>query len=462
MFNVLNIFELVLLLVLGTIYLFGLGSLLVYPLLFRKATGVANRRIVATEIAFIILSGLITNLVITLLVQKITISTIIGGSLSIIGLVLFMYPRFVLKNAMHIERESMKQLLFALLLCAITLGPILLDPLVDWDARSIWFLHGKMIYYANSLGLSAGWLHPSILISHIDYPLLVPALAAQIMHIFGYWNEYLPKISLFFMWIPAIIWMVTFAKKTFSFFLLIIMIPFSFFPWIWDGYMDGLLATYYAISMLLFVRFIRQSKPIDLISSLICLIVLMNIKNEGALAIFSGLTAFAGIFFFSKGKLSWNIKKLIHWNYFFAVILSTMPIIIWFIYKKLWNFSNDLEIGTLLSLDRLVTRLCDGSLITILKYILLRLDVALMILTIILIIFVLWKIPIKEHIVPVIISVSIFTAGIIFIYLTTPMDLVWHLKTSVPRTMLSVNGMIIIVCYLLLESLEESLFLREI
>ena len=51
--------------------------------------------------------------------------------------------------------------------------PILSLPLYDWDARSIWFFHGKMIYYAGTLGPEAGWNIQTPQFSHVDYPKLV-------------------------------------------------------------------------------------------------------------------------------------------------------------------------------------------------------------------------------------------------------------------------------------------------
>ena len=71
-----------------------------------------------------------------------------------------------------------------------------MDVLWANDARSVWFFHAKIIYFANGLRADSGWSEPAIRFSHPYYPKLVPILAATEMLRFGYWNEYLPKLAL--------------------------------------------------------------------------------------------------------------------------------------------------------------------------------------------------------------------------------------------------------------------------
>src|SRR5205807_1272968 len=83
---------------------------------------------------------------------------------------------------------------------------IFAEPLQDWDARSIWFFHAKMIWTEGALSKASGWNHSSTRWSHPDYPKLVPSIAAQLAYIKGFWNEFLPKGSLLIMLIPTIFW----------------------------------------------------------------------------------------------------------------------------------------------------------------------------------------------------------------------------------------------------------------
>src|SRR6266436_7599569 len=66
---------------------------------------------------------------------------------------------------------------------------ILSEPILHSDARFIWFFHAKMIWAEGALSRSGGWNHPSLAFSNPDYPELVPAIAAQLAYLKGYWNE---------------------------------------------------------------------------------------------------------------------------------------------------------------------------------------------------------------------------------------------------------------------------------
>jgi len=145
---------------------------------------------------------------------------------------------------------------------------------------------------------------PSIGFSHLDYPNLVPTLAAQFAFIMGFWNEYLPKISLFFILVPAVIFIFSFERRSFSFIALLITSLFTMNPWIWNGYMDGYLAIYFALSMLLFGRYLDTGKIQDLLSSILCLFLLLYLKNEGALAVIAGACSMIVVSLVRKNSIS--------------------------------------------------------------------------------------------------------------------------------------------------------------
>jgi hypothetical protein len=340
-------------------------------------------------------------------------------------------------------------------ICLLFLSPILAEPLIDWDARSIWFFHAKMIYVAGSINQSAGWQHPSVGFSHPDYPILVPALAAQVAQVTGLWNEYLPKIALFFMLVPAIAWLFTFARRSFSFVILLLCIPFCFYPWIWNGYMDGLLAVYFSMALLLLGRYIRSSRPIDLVSSVCCFIALSYFKNEGALAALAGLASITLTLLWMKKTNS--IKKFfsINWKYLIAVAIVLLPFVLWIFYKQQWNLTNDLSIGTKESFLRIYTRLMDGSYQRILHDVYQQVNGAVLLLGLLLFTSAAWKTKISRESLPALVAAGIYCLGIILIYLLTPNNLVWQLNTSVSRTLLCVNGGIFIGCYYLLNEIEN-------
>src|SRR5688572_27931074 len=113
---------------------------------------------------------------------------------------------------------------------------ILSEPLEHADARSIWFFHARMIWTEGALSQSAGWNHPSITgFTNPDYPKLVPALAAQLAYVKGYWNEFFPKGSLLLMLVPLTLWVFSFYQKSLSFILLVLTFFSSFGIFLWVG-----------------------------------------------------------------------------------------------------------------------------------------------------------------------------------------------------------------------------------
>ena len=249
--------ELSLIICIGLIALLGLGWLVVGPVV--QGSLIFNKRDIPLfqEIPLMLVSGIIINYGIILCFQSLDISLIVECILSIFGLICFGIYTFRYFKLQTLRLSSISLWIGISFVCLIFISPILGRPLLGWDARSIWFFHAKMIYVAGSIGRSAGWQHPSIGFSHPDYPNLIPALAAQITNMLGFWNEYIPKISLLFMLIPAVVWLFTFARRSFSFVILLLLIPFSFAPGIWNGYMDGYFALYFSIAMLLFGRYIN-------------------------------------------------------------------------------------------------------------------------------------------------------------------------------------------------------------
>lgn len=156
------------------------------------------------------------------------------------------------------------------------------EPLMRWDARSIWFFHAKMIWVEGALG-GEGWSHPSLDFSSPDYPKLVPAIAAQLGVLKGYWNEFFPKGSLLVMLVPLLLWVFSFRKKSISFFLLVLLYFFSLDGWLANGYMDGYLAMYCGVALLLFGRYLSEGKDVDLHSAICAAGIAACLKNEGVL-----------------------------------------------------------------------------------------------------------------------------------------------------------------------------------
>lgn len=434
-------------------YLLGLGNIFVKFVLLKNNHEEKNEDWL-NSLAFTLLSGILINYLLILIFQSIRTSFFIGSIISFFGFLLLINKIFITKTKPKIDQSEIYKLVGSLFILFLFFSPILAEPLVDWDARSIWFFHAKMIFSSGTIGELAGWTHTSVGFSHPDYPKLVPALAGQINYVVGFWNEYLPKISILILFIPTTIWIMTFAKKSLSFLFLVISIPLGFYPWIWNGYMDGLLAIYVSIALLLMGRYFHNSQKIDLISVFLILFVIINIKNEGVLASIAILFIFIIIQLITK-----NIDVLNYFSitkrYFLFGLISLLPFLLWNFYKSQWGLTNDLAIGLSQTIQNIYNRLQDGSYIMILSRSFSEMSSWLLILSLLLIASVIRsKTPDKAVFFPLL-STLIMFIGIFSVYLLTPNDLIWHLDTSISRTMLPINGGIIVASYYLIEKIQS-------
>lgn len=439
----------------GLAYLCGLGWFIAGTMLSRLLNTEDNQITVLHFISLLIISGLIVNYGITLIVQSLVPGLIIGMIVSLAGWI-FLYKFFSNKSPLKIRPLNISKWFAVILTSGLFIFPLIALPLDAWDARLIWFFHGKMIYFAQTIGQAAGWQHPFLTFSHPDYPILVPALSAQIATLLGYWNEYIPKIALLFLLFPAIGLLFDVAKPNASSVFLLLALPVSFHHFLWNGYMDAYLAIYFALSLLFLGIYIQSSKPVDLLTSFISLVLILNIKNEGALAVLSILGVMAAYSIFDKAKIEnpeRTYKK--YKNLLLIAALAFLPFILWQIYLHFWHVPNDLQIG-MASIPRIMARIKDGSFIVVLKNILDQTKISFGMLALIYFISMANKRSFPPEGLPPLLASLVYAAGMGFVYLQTPADVSWHLLTSVNRTMFTVNAGIIVAIFFALQEFEKS------
>jgi hypothetical protein len=405
------------------------------------------------EFPFILTTGLLVNHLIILLLQSLKLSLLLGIIISGCSLLWFFIRhkgefRFIPNKVQF----SLLMIVFVLLLYYFT---ILSEPLKAGDARFIWFLHAKMIWSAESINLNAGWHHPSV--PHVDYPKLIPALAAQLSYVLGYWNEYAPKLSLFLILIPLIFWVFSFYSRSFCFLFLVLFFPFVLGRFLWNGYMDGYVAFYTAISMLLFGRYFKHRHLLDLMSGISCLALISNLKNEGILIALVGMLSIVitGILS-SKFKLI-EFKKIFSIYRVAWLIVIISPCILWSVfYKHKWRLTNDLQIGTTESFFRIVNRFSDGvSFPYIIEQTLTPVSLALVPFIASITLLIVSKRYIVSWI-PSLITAIFYYFAMVIIYLLTPLDLTWHVFTSSERTMMTVYSCLIVGTFFVLKELEAA------
>ena len=170
--------------------------------------------------------------------------------------------------------------LFIFITLIFFLIKIIIEPVQLWDARSIWFYSGKIIYF------NEGYLFEKFQndfcnkCDYLLYPKFIPSLTAYVATIFGFWNDYVTKLSLFLLLIPAIFFLREEFNDTLNFFLSLILLIFSVGFFIWNGYADGYLAIYTSISYLCFLKFIQTQKNYYFFIFFIILSIIINLKIE--------------------------------------------------------------------------------------------------------------------------------------------------------------------------------------
>ncbi len=187
------------------------------------------------------------------------------------------------------------QITVFLILLVIFSCILMSDPISDWDARSIWFYHAKVIYYTKDIWAHGHWAEQANIYTHLNYPKLFPLLAAQVANTFGFWNEYIPKLAIALLAGPILAFFVESALKTQRNhraiplnFLLLFMMLFMFDGagfYLTSGYMDGWVALYSICASIMLTTAIQQHHSDEgrksRLEALVFLAILSQIKQEG-------------------------------------------------------------------------------------------------------------------------------------------------------------------------------------
>jgi hypothetical protein len=354
----------------------------------------------------------------------------------------------------------------ALSICCVTylLGvyslQLLSEPLIHGDGRSIWFFHARMIWLNGALGERAGWTHSSIAFSHPDDPMLVPAIAAQLASLMGYWNEFVPKGSLIVMLTPLVLWVFSFHKWTLSFVLLVLTFFFSLGGWLWNGYMDGYLAMYGGVALLSFGRYLSGTREVDLCSAIVAAGIAASLKNEGVLfaVCFATAVLVLGVKY-SECSLMRLAPRLRSGHMAATVLLSISPTIIWAICKRAWGLQNDLTGDPVQGWARLSTRLFDGrSSQYLVNHLFVWSTAIWLVLALLAALLMFQRLRrLKPHPGAVVgaLTATLYAYGLCAVYLSTPYGLEWHLGTSATRTMMTASMALCVSIFFLLSDLER-------
>ncbi len=266
--------------------------------------------------------GFLFQLAILLVAQSLPMQMVLTGFAAVLGGYFFFWKW---DRAM----ESRGKLIGFALIALVYLGRILLEPVQQWDARSVWFFQGKILFYSKKMG--ASWDTQNFLFGNLDYPKLHALLAAQSGQLIGFWNEYLPKFSLFLLLLPLLCFVFEYARKNgffIAFFLLMLFVPGSL---LWEGYMDGYFSLYALVALFFFAQFTQTMAKIDLLEGILAAGVALSLKNEGALFLLAAGLALLPFFLTRSNdflRKHWRDKHLLT---VCAIVLS--PFLLWWGHK---------------------------------------------------------------------------------------------------------------------------------
>jgi len=320
-----------------------------------------------------------------------------------------------------------------IVLAALVSAASVLVPVTEWDARSIWFYHAKVVFHDGFHPAAWSYVAAETNWSHPFYPKLLAALAGAMATLFGAWNDYLPKLALAVIAVPALL----LGGRVFEdwrlralFWLLTFTVVRRF---MWNGYMDGLLALWSAVALLHVVasclgRIDRER------ATVICAVALSvgaALKVEGgviAACFAAGLGA--------AHALRWR-ALLPHWPlYLRAALFVVVPYAVWRLASPALGIGPGWASISTDYVARAVERLGEmQAILHIAAEMFRRTFIATLVLLAALLFILRRGDPAWNHAALVgLLVLALYGAALFFVYLGTPIDLGVHLQTSVSRT----------------------------
>jgi hypothetical protein len=294
----------------------------------------------------------------------------------------------------------------------------------EWDPRSIWLFQAKKIFYEGTI-FSVSDNYASF--SHNDYPKIASSFASSLGILLGRWNEVFPKLAFLLMFLPPLIFAYSILKKT-QYVIFLTIIFFTIGKFLFNGWMDGLVAVYFGFSAFLYYILIIEEKNAHQNNNIIyyiafCFFVILTlIKNEGAALL---LILFSVGFLFNF--FTNNLKKKIYIIFFLS--LSFLPIIAW----KFFCFYNDIESEhyNFNILSNFLPRIYELNNYKLISYFLLLNEKFLI--SLVFFLFSFWLNWDKRLFIYIIFITLLYLMTLFFIFMSTPYDLYWQLNSTAAR-----------------------------
>lgn len=301
--------------------------------------------------------------------------------------------------------------------------------IIDWDARSIWFYHARFIFAGAG---PTELLGPDRPLFHSQYPKMLPLVAASVARAAGFWNEALPKLAVPILFAAPLMCIVgTWPNRATRLLVLCAIIVIGG-RYIWNGYVDALLATYAVAALGAGLRYLDSRERLDGYAAALLAAMLPTLKTEGLLA-FGAIGIALLLRMLAEGGPREAMASL--WRIALPLAAGLAAALGWYLYVR---FLSDVPADVFKGdpFGRILGRLGDGtSLAEIWRAMFVdrfRGVWAVAALAMVL----LGGRDVRRGAVPFFLAGAISVAGLTVVYLMTPHGLTWHLATSVERTMM--------------------------
>lgn len=298
------------------------------------------------------------------------------------------------------------------------------EPLLEWDARSIWFFHAKAIFFDGGLKASPFWNNPAYDWSHKDYPELLPMLAARYAAFTGAWNEFAPKGALVPLAAAGFLGLLAAAPAAFPVLApaAVILLGAS----LWNGYMDGWIAVYGAVAALSAAAWMENGRRPHLILCAAALGIALCLKNEGQLLALAMLPA-----------ILWAARRRRPGWLDLSALIAFVPFVLWLVVKAKLGLHGGLE-GVGLAHRALVVAGDSHELLYRLSYLAKDAFARTHLFGAVgawLAVGLCMGFSLPARVCGV--SAALYGGGLIMVYLGTPFDFAWHVGTSLDRVLLA-------------------------
>jgi len=337
-------------------------------------------------------------------------------------------------------------------LAGLLLITTVVNPFTEWDPRSIWFYHAKVIFFHGFDAEVWRYVSDENDFSHPFYPELVPALAGAAAWVYGFWNDYLPKFGLALLTAPAMLLGGSLFPTWRGRALFWVITLLALHRFLWNGYMDGPLALWSSVTILHIVAGLIAAIPREraVIVAALGLAVCAGLKVEGwvidACIVASLIAAVA---------FRWDWPDRTTWpGYARAAIVAIVPYAAWRLYC---NYAGVASGWASLSSDyisRAMARSTELPAIANIAREMFRATILVSFAALAAALVLLrgagrrWTRAAAFGVM----TLAGYLLALFFVYLGTPIDLDLHLRTSVARTMLPPRMWLLallVACYLI-------------